>query len=77
MASDIKDIGMAILNVYKTIDDGSYTPGQVLNYGLATGAVDVVFDDNGDVLPQSIVDKVDEVRGQIVDGSLTVEIFVP
>lgn len=77
VASDIKDIGMAILNVYKTIDDGTYKPGEILNYGLSTGAVDVVFEGNGDVLPQAIVDKVDEARAQIIDGSLTVEIFVP
>lgn len=77
VASDIKDVGAAIINVYKTIDDGSYVPGQVIHYGLATGAVDVVFEGNSDVLPQTIIDKVDDLRSQIIDGKLKVELYVP
>ncbi|MRR29886.1 BMP family ABC transporter substrate-binding protein, partial [bacterium] len=77
VASDIKDIGLAITNVFATIKDGTYKPGQVLNYGLSTGGVDVVFDDNGGILPQSIIDKVKELRQQIVDGTLKVEIYKP
>jgi basic membrane protein A len=77
VASDIKDIGLAITNVFATIKDGTYKPGQVLNYGLSTGGVDVVFDDNGGILPQTIIDKVNELRKQIVDGTLKVEIYKP
>lgn len=77
VASDIKDIGLAITNIYATIKDGTYQPGQVLNYGLATKGVDVVFDGNGGVLPQAIITKVDEIRQQIIAGTLKVEIYVP
>lgn len=77
VASDIKDVGMAIRNVYETIKDGSYQPGQVLEYGLKTGAVDVVFDAEIQVLPQSIIDKVNEIRQEIIDGKLTIERYVP
>jgi len=77
VASDIKDIGLAITNIYATIKDGTYKPGQVLNYGLATGGVDVVFEGNEGVLPQSIVDEVNNLRQQIIDGTLKVEIYVP
>lgn len=77
VASDIKDIGLAITNIFKTIKDGTYKPGQVLNYGLATGGVDVVFDGNENVLPQAIVDKVNELRQQVTDGTLKIEIYVP
>jgi len=77
VASDIKDIGLAITNIYATIKDGSYKPGQVLQYGLSTKGVDVVFDDNSNVLPQSIIDKVNELRDQIIKGDLKVEIYVP
>jgi basic membrane protein A len=77
VASDIKDIGMAITNVYATIKDGTYKPGQVLNYGLASKGVDVVFDDNGDVLPAVIVDKVNALRDQIIKGEVKVQIYVP
>jgi basic membrane protein A and related proteins len=77
VASDIKDVGMAITNVFATIRDGSYKPGQVLKYGLATKAVDVVFEGNDNVLPQVIIDKVNDLRKQIIDGTLKVEIYVP
>ncbi len=77
VASDIKDVGMAIQQVYKTIADGSYKPGEVLEYGLASGAVDVVFEAEKSVLPTYIIDKVDEVRQQIISGDLQVEIYVP
>ena len=77
VASDIKDVGMAITNVFASIQDGSYKPGEVLKYGLASKAVDVVFDGNNNVLPQAIVDKVNDLRQQIIDGKLKVEIYVP
>jgi anti-sigma28 factor (negative regulator of flagellin synthesis) len=32
---------------------------------------------NGDVLPKTIIDKVSELRQQIIDGTLKVEIYVP
>ncbi|MHC1770863.1 MAG: BMP family ABC transporter substrate-binding protein [Flexilinea sp.] len=76
VASDIKDVGMAIINVFKSIDDKSYVPGKVLSYGLSTKAVDVVFEGNSDVLPKTVIDKVDELRKEIVDGKLKVEIYV-
>ncbi len=77
VASDIKDVGMAIINVYKTIEDGTYKPGEVLMYGLSSKAVDVVFEGNDNILPQTIIDKVDDLRQQIIDGKLKVEIYVP
>lgn len=73
VASDLKDVGRAITDVYATIADGSYTPGEVLEYGLESGAVDVTFEAEEEVLPQSIIDHVDEVRQQIISGELTVE----
>lgn len=75
VASDIKDVGLAIINVYATIDDGSYVAGEVLEYGLETGAVDVVFDAEEMVLPQEIIDMVDDLRQQIIDGTLVVELY--
>lgn len=77
VASDIKDVGLAIQNVFAAIKDGSFKPGQVLKYGLASKGVDVVFDGNNNVLPQSIIDKVNDLRQQIIDGKLTVQIYQP
>ncbi|MBN1266974.1 MAG: BMP family ABC transporter substrate-binding protein [Anaerolineales bacterium] len=73
VASDIKDVGQAIIEVYKTIADGTYEPGAVLEYGLASGGVDVAFEAQVEILPQDIIDYVNEVRQQIIDGELVVE----
>ncbi len=77
VASDIKDVGLAIWNVYNSIKDGSYQAGDVLEYGLKSGAVDVVFEAQEQVLPQAIIDKVAEIRQQIIAGSLAIERYVP
>jgi basic membrane lipoprotein Med (substrate-binding protein (PBP1-ABC) superfamily) len=51
-------------------------PGEVLSYGLESGTVDVVFENNNDVLPKSIIDKVSEVKQMIINGDLKVERYV-
>lgn len=73
VGSDIKDVGRAIQEVFKTIKDGTYKPGEVLEYGLKSGAVDMVFESQTPILPQATIDRVNEVRQQIVDGTLKVE----
>jgi basic membrane protein A len=77
VASDIKDVGQAIQNVYGTIMDGTYQAGEVLEYGLASGTVDVVFEAQEQVLPQEIIDRVDEVREQIMNGEMEIEVYQP
>jgi len=72
IASDIKDVGKTIEEIYKTIKDGTYKPGQVIKYGLKTGTVDLVTDATVQVLPKSILDRISEVRQQIIDGTLAV-----
>jgi basic membrane protein A len=52
VASDIKDVGKAIQEVYKSVSDGSYQPGAVLQYGLASGGVDLVTAAQTKVLPE-------------------------
>jgi basic membrane protein A len=75
--SDIKDIGKSIITVFKTIKDGTYVPGQVINAGLSSGSIDVVFEDNGGIVPQTIIDKVNDIRQKIISGEMKVEIYVP
>jgi len=75
VASDIKNVGQAIYDVYKTIHDGTYQPGVTLNYGLASGGVDIDMTATNPVLPQDIQDKVNDIRQQIIDGKIKVEIY--
>jgi basic membrane protein A len=73
IASDVKNVGATIEKVFKTIKDGTYKPGQVIRSGIASGGVDIALDAKVQVLPKSIVDKVMDLRQQIVNGKLAVE----
>ena len=75
VASDVKNVGQAIYEVYKTINDGTYKPGQVLKYGLASGGVDIDMSAKNPVLSKDIQDKVNAIRQDIIDGKIKVEIY--
>lgn len=73
IASNTKNVGRAIYEVYATIRDGSYVAGEVLEYGLARGGVDIVFDAEIEVLPDSLQEEALAVRQRIIDGDLVIE----
>jgi len=75
IASDIKNVGAAIERVYATVADGTYKPGQVLQYGIKEGGVDIDFTAQTPVLPQAAIDRVMTLRQQIIDGALQIEIY--
>jgi len=75
VASDIKNVGQTIYEVYQTIKDGTYKPGVTINSGLASGGVDIVMTAKNPVLPQAIQDKVNAVRQQIIDGTLKIQLY--
>ncbi len=75
IASDVKYVGKAIEDVYAAIKDGTYKPGEVLQYGVKSGGVDLTFEAQKQPLPQSIIDKVMAIRQQIIDGTLKVELY--
>jgi basic membrane protein A len=75
VASAVKNVGATIEKVFKTIKDGTYKPGQVINSGLADGGVDLDFTAKQQVLPKSIIDKVMQARQQIIEGKLTVKLY--
>jgi len=74
-ASDVKNVGQSIENVYKTIADGTFKPGEVLKYGIKQGGVDIDFKASKQVLPQATIDKVNQLRQQIIDGTLAVQMY--
>lgn len=77
VASDVKNVGTAIYEVYKTIKDGTYKPGVTLSYGLAQGGVDIDMTAKSPVLSQDVQDKVNAIRQDIIDGKIKVEIYNP
>jgi basic membrane protein A len=77
IGSMVKNVGKSIEDVYATIADGTYRPGQVLEYGLAKGGVDMDFKAQIQVLPQASIDRVLALRRDIIDGKLKIERFTP
>lgn len=77
IGSMVKNVGKSIEDVYATIADGTYRPGQVLEYGLAKGGVDMDFKAQIQVLPQASIDRVLALRQDIIDGKLKIERFTP
>lgn len=73
VASDVKNVGKTIESVFKTIQDGTYKAGQVIEDGLKSGGVDIALDAKVQVLPAAITDKVKAIRQDIVDGKLVIE----
>jgi basic membrane protein A len=77
IASDIKNVGKAIEDVYASIRNGTYKAGEVLEYGLKQGGVDIALEAQRPVLPQAAQEKIMAVRQQIIAGTLTIERYVP
>lgn len=75
IASDVKNIGKTIEDVFKTIQDGSFKPGVVIQNGLAQGGVDIALEAKVQTLPAAIIDKVKATRQQIIDGKLKIELY--
>jgi basic membrane protein A len=75
--SMVKNVGASLQDVYKTIAAGTYKPGQVLEYGLAKGGVDMVFEAQIKVLSQASIDRVLAIRQDIIDGKLKIERYQP
>jgi basic membrane protein A len=75
IASDVKNVGKAIEEVFATIKGGSYQPGVVLQNGLKQGGVDIAMEAQQQVLTQAIIDQVNATRQQIIDGTLKVELY--
>ncbi|PJF46187.1 MAG: BMP family ABC transporter substrate-binding protein, partial [Candidatus Thermofonsia Clade 3 bacterium] len=46
-----------------------------LQYGLASGGVDLVTEAKVKVLPEAIEQRVMELRQQIIDGTLKIELY--
>lgn len=75
IASDVKNVGLAIEAVFKAIKDGTYAPGAVIQDGLAQGGVDIALEAQVPVLSQVQMDQIKAIRQQIIDGTLQVEIY--
>ena len=77
IASDVKNVGQSFEVVFKTIADGTYKPGQVLEFGLKNGGVDIALEAKQPVLSKAAQDQILALRQQIIDGTLKIERYKP
>lgn len=75
VASNTKNVGKAIQDVFKTIVEKTYQPGAVIKYGIANGGVDLVTEAQVQVLPEDLKQRVFDLRKQIVEGKLPVALY--
>ncbi len=74
ITSDLKNVGDAIYDVYKTIKDGTFKPGAVLEYGLAQKGVGLAIDEHTKkILSDEQLKKIKDIESGIIDGSIPVK----
>ncbi|MBK7540108.1 MAG: BMP family ABC transporter substrate-binding protein [Myxococcales bacterium] len=72
LTSMVKQVDVAVFDVIKKVVDGTFTSG-VLELGLAERGVGFVYDDNNKaMIPQAVVDEVNGLSKQIVEGAIKV-----
>lgn len=74
ITSDLKNVGLAIYNVYRSILDGSYKQGEVLEYGLQQNGVGLAIDKyTEEILPAETIKKIVEIEKMLRDGQIKVK----
>lgn len=72
LASMLKNIGISLDSAVAAAQEGSLEFGATTKYGLANDGVSLTYEDNGDVVPQEIQDRVAEYAQMVVDGEIEV-----
>lgn len=70
IASMLKDIGVSLENAVNAYVEGDLDFGETTVYGLEDGGVKLVY--ATDIVPQEVIDQVDEYIQQVIDGEIEV-----
>ncbi|GAA1712977.1 BMP family ABC transporter substrate-binding protein [Kribbella yunnanensis] len=72
LASMLKHVGTSIVQASQENEKGTLAFGKTQSFGLANDGVGLVYDDNGGLVPQSVVAKVDDYKKKVVSGEIKV-----
>lgn len=72
LASMLKNIGESLYTAVKASEAGTLKYGETTEYGLANNGVSLVFEDNGNIVPQDIQDSVKAYAQKVIDGEIKV-----
>lgn len=72
LASMLKNIGVSLHEAVKAAKAGELKYGSVIESGLDQGGVGLAFENNNDIVPKDIIDKVAAFAEQVVEGKIKV-----
>jgi basic membrane protein A len=72
LASMLKNVGHALVLAIEDAEEGKLEYGTTIAYGLSNDGVEIDFADNGDLVPQAVVDEIDAYKQQVIDGKIKV-----
>jgi basic membrane protein A len=72
LASMLKHVGNSLVLAVKDAEAGKLAYGKDTSYGLANDGVGLDFDNNSDLVPSAVTQKIDDYKKKVVDGSIKV-----
>ena len=70
----VKDLDGAVYDTFKLIVDGEYEEDHLYTKGAGPSGVYLAIDDyTKDIVPQEIIDQVQEIQDKIVAGEIQIE----
>ncbi|WP_236795609.1 BMP family protein [Amycolatopsis sp. GM8] len=72
LASVLKQVGQSIEQAAQANEKGTLAFGKTTEFGLANDGVGLTFDNNGKIVPDSVIAKIDDYKQQVVSGKIQV-----
>ncbi len=72
LASMLKNVGNSIVLTAEKAQAGEPIWGTIINYGLENDGVGLQFDNNEGIVPQAIIDQIEEYKQKVVSGEIEV-----
>lgn len=74
VTSMVKDLDGAVYDTFKLIVDGTYEENKIYSKGAGPSGVYLAIDDNTKaIIPQEMVDEIEDIQNKIVAGEIKVE----
>ena len=73
LTSMIKNVDEAVFNCIKEVKEGTFKGGRAETFGLKSKGIDYIYNDkNKNLKPDSVHNKVEEIRQKIINGEINI-----
>ena len=73
LTSMIKNVDEAVFNCIKEVKEGTFKGGRAETFGLKSKGIDYIYNDkNKNLIPDSVHNKVEEIRQKIINGEINI-----